>query len=175
MWKAIKSDYEVKYKNRLSLFKFIYTYMYDYNFRVVVRYRVQKKCSSKNKIFRTLALIIRNRSIRKYGVEIGINTSIGNGFLIAHLNGIVIGDGTMIGENFTIFQQVTLGQKNNKYPILKDNVTIYPGAKLIGGISIESHSIIGANAIVVQDVGMNEIYVGPSAKLITSYNERGTK
>ena len=53
----------------------------------------------------------------KYGMEIAKNVKIGNNLKIEHFNGIVFGLGTVIGDNCTIYQQVTLGQKNGEYQL----------------------------------------------------------
>lgn len=164
MWNSIKHDYRVKYKKKCSIFIFIKTYFLDYNFRVVVRYRIQSKCMTKNKIFKFIAILIKNGNIKKYGVEIGLNAKISNGFHIAHLNGIVVGDKAIIGENFTIYQQVTIGQKDGLYPVIKDNVILYPGSKVIGDIVIGSGAKIGANALVLKNVGFEQSSLGYIAK-----------
>jgi len=51
-------------------------------------------------------------------------------------------------------------------PILEDNVTVYTGAKIIGGIHIGSNVIIGANSVVVKDSPPNAIIAGIPAKII---------
>ncbi|PEM53885.1 serine acetyltransferase [Bacillus wiedmannii] len=142
------------------------SYFFDLNFRVVVNYRIQCFCGQKNKFFRILALCIKNKNVKKYGIEIGIKSKIKEGFCIHHLNGIVIGEGAEIGRNFNVYQQVTIGQKGDKYPIIGDQVRIYPGAKVIGGITIGDSVSIGANSVVLKDVPSKDIVAGIPAKSI---------
>lgn len=85
------------------------------------------------------------------------------------LKGIVISHYAKFGKNVRIFQNVTIGndEKNiENAPTIGDDVTIYPGAVIIGKISIGSHSIIGANAIVVEDVPEGSLVVGQKSRII---------
>jgi len=84
-------------------------------------------------------------------------------------NGIVIGDGTNIGNNCIIYQQVTLegrsigdAQKGN-YPRVGNNVVIFAGAKIIGGINIGDNVIVGANSVVNKDMPADSIVAGVPA------------
>ncbi|WP_226795852.1 serine O-acetyltransferase [Bacillus sp. B3-WWTP-C-10-D-3] len=163
---TISKDYFAKYQRSLSFSKFIKSYFFDLNFRVVVNYRIQCFCGQKNKFFRILALYIKNKNVKKYGIEIGIKSKIKEGFCIHHLNGIVIGEGAEIGRNFHVYQQVTIGQKGDKYPIIGDQVRIYPGAKVIGGITIGDSVSIGANSVVLKNVPSKDIVAGIPAKSI---------
>lgn len=107
---------------------------------------------------------------RQTGCEIYYSSNIGLGLNIQHGIGIVIGPRYKIGENFTIHQGVTLGQKNLNSPnetiIIGDNVTIFAGSILLGNISIGDNAIIGANSVVLSSVEANSIYVGSPAKRI---------
>lgn len=76
-----------------------------------------------------------------------------------------------VGRNFTIYQGVTIGASNGGIPIIKDNVTIFAGAKVFGDILINNNVIIGANSVVTHDCEENGIYVGNPAKLL-KYNEK---
>ncbi|PGS45141.1 serine acetyltransferase [Bacillus cereus] len=163
----LKQDYNERYLNRINFFKFIKAYLLDINFRVVVRFRIQSYFFNKNRLGRIISIIIRNGSIKKYGVEIGLNSKIGGGLNIHHINGIVIGDGVVIGEKFNVFQQVTIGKKKIGYPIIGNRVTIYPGAKIIGDISIEDEVIIGANSVVNKNIKHSRIIAGiPATEII---------
>ena len=71
-----------------------------------------------------------------------------------------------IGANCKIFHQVTIGEKNGKAPTIGDNVTIYPGAKIVGGITIGNNAVIGPNSVVVKDVLDNAVVSGIPAVVI---------
>jgi serine acetyltransferase len=83
--------------------------------------------------------------------------------MFPHPVGIVIGDGAVIGRNVRIYQNVTLGLTQNGvggYPTIEDDVSIYAGAVVIGGITVGAGSVIGANAIVSRDVPAGSVVVG---------------
>ena len=100
------------------------------------------------------------------GFEIYYSAEIGEGMKINHGLGTVIGARCKIGKNVLIHQNVTLGDKNNKRPVIKDNVTIYSGAKILGGIVIGENAVIAANAVCISDVPDNTVAVGIPAKII---------
>jgi serine O-acetyltransferase len=78
--------------------------------------------------------------------------------------GTVIGETAEIGENVTLYHNVTLGgvswAKVKRHPTLEDNVVVGAGAQVLGPIRIGSHSRIGANSVVVKDVPPNSVVVG---------------
>lgn len=162
MWEALIEEYELMCNpRRLALFYAILCYyrMPRFRVRVLLRWLVSTKSEvRKNKLSKKLML--------KYGIEIGIKCKIGRNLNIMHYNGIVIGINAVIGDNCSIYQQVTIGQKNGKYPVIGNNVIIYPGAKILGGIKIGNNSIIAANSVVLNDVKNNEIVAGIPAKKI---------
>jgi serine O-acetyltransferase len=101
-----------------------------------------------------------------FGLEVPARLSIGPGLVIPHANGIIIGAG-FVDRNVTIFQQVTLGAKlvdfeyNPKLrPHVEEGVSITAGAKILGGVRIGSHSVIGANAVVLTDIPPRSVAVG---------------
>lgn len=167
--RLMAQDYQSRFKINLTLGRFIKAYLLNLNFRVVVRYRIQSYLLDKRKICKILAIMIRNGNIKKYGVEIGLNTKIKGGLNIHHLNGVVIGTEVTIGKNLNIFQQVNIGNKNNKYPKLGNNVTIYPGAKIIGDIVIGDNVVIGTNAVVNKDVCSGDVVAGVPAVVIKKF------
>ena len=87
-----------------------------------------------------------------------------------HPVGIVIAKGIKIGKNCTIFQNVTIGHKKTTQqsapPEIGNNVTIYANATIIGNIKIGDNAIIGAGAVVLEDVPEDCIALGNPAKII---------
>lgn len=96
---------------------------------------------------------------------------IGKNLILPHGgNGIVINAHAVIGNNVTIYHQVTLGVKEHgsDLPKVGDNVIIGAGAKILGGVVIGDGAKIGANAVVLKDVPANATAVGAPAKIIIS-------
>ncbi|MFU7590457.1 serine O-acetyltransferase [Priestia sp. RMT2NF4] len=166
--RLIEEDYLNRYSSKMTFSKLLISYITDINFRVTVRFRIQSYFNSKSKKLKIFAVFIRNGNIKKYGVEIGINTKIDGGVNLHHVNGIVIGDGVVIGRRANIFQQVTIGKKNNAYPYIGNDVTIYPGSKIIGDINIGNNVTVGANSVVNKSVVDNMVVVGIPASEINN-------
>lgn len=107
-----------------------------------------------------------------FGIEVAVRCPIGKGLFLPHTQGTVIG-AWCIGANATIFQGVTLGAREVDFsyqessrPTVGDCVTIGAGAKVLGGVILGSGSSIGANAVVLSDVGPGLVAVGIPAKTI---------
>ena len=124
---------------------------------------IRKQQMSNNKILKEY---YARKLLRKYNIEISTKAVIGNNLRIEHMPGIVIGDGVVIGNNLHLYQNVTIGQKNGNYPVIGDNVTIYPGAKVFGDIIIGNNAVIGANAVVQMDVPEYGVVAGVPARLL---------
>ena len=82
------------------------------------------------------------------------------------LNGIVVSHNAIIGENATIFHQVTIGEGKGGAPTIGDNCYIGAGAKIIGGIKIGNNVRIGAGCVVFKDVPDNATVVLDNIRVI---------
>lgn len=104
------------------------------------------------------------------GIEIHPGATIGKGLFIDHGMGVVIGETTIIGDNCTIYQGVTLGgtgkEKGKRHPTLGDNVMIGCGAKVLGPFTVGDNSKIAAGAVVLSEVPPNSTCVGVPARIV---------
>ena len=127
--------------------------------------------------FDLIARIISQFSRFLTGIEIHPKAKIGRNLFIDHGMGVVIGETSEIGDNVTIYHNVTLGgiapsinsndQRNTKrHPTLENNVVVGSGAQVLGPIIIKKNSLIGANAVVTKDVPENSVMIGIPAKVI---------
>ena len=125
--------------------------------------------------FDLIARIVSQFSRFLTGIEIHPKAKIGKNLFIDHGMGVVIGETSEIGNNVTIYHNVTLGgiapsinsndQRNTKrHPTLEDNVVVGSGAQILGPIIIKKNSLIGANAVVTKDVPENAVMIGIPAK-----------
>ncbi len=118
-----------------------------------------------------LARYISQKCSRKTGIEIHPGAKIGSGLFIDHGHGIVIGETAEIGNNCTIYHQVTLGgtgrhKHTKRHPTVGDNVLIGAGAKILGPVTIGNNSLVGAGSVVLDDVPENSTVTGMKARVI---------
>jgi serine O-acetyltransferase len=108
------------------------------------------------------------------GIEIHPGATIGEGFFIDHGMGVVIGETSVIGDNVTLYQGVTLGGTSHlrakRHPTLGDNVVVGVGAQLIGDITIGENSKVGAGSVVVSSVPANATVVGVPGRVVAVRN-----
>lgn len=131
-------------------------------FHVLVYYRIAHFLY-KHKIF-FLARLISQLGRFFTGIEIHPGAKIGSRLFIDHGMGIVIGETAEIGDDCTIYHQVTLGGTGKdvlkRHPTIGNNVIVGAGAKLLGPILIGDNVKIGAGAVVLKDVESNATVVG---------------
>jgi serine O-acetyltransferase len=110
------------------------------------------------------------------GIEIHPGAQIGRGLFIDHGSGIVIGETTIVGDDVSLFQGVTLGgtgkETGKRHPTIMDNVTIGAGAKVLGNITIGAGSYVGANAVVLKDVPPDCTVVGVPGRIVRQEGKR---
>ena len=110
------------------------------------------------------------------GIEIHPAAQIGKGLFIDHGCAVVIGETTVIGENCTIYQGVTLGGTGKhigkRHPTIGNNVMIGAGAKVLGPVTVGDNSKIAAGAVVLKDIPENSTAVGIPARVVRSDDAR---
>ena len=102
------------------------------------------------------------------GIEIHPGAQIGEGFFIDHGMGVVIGETTVIGDDVTLYQGVTLGgvsrERVKRHPTVRSGVVIGAGAQVLGPVEIGAGARIGAGSVVVESVTPETTVVGVPAK-----------
>lgn len=112
------------------------------------------------------------------GVEIHPGASIGRRFFIDHGCGVVIGETAVIGDDVTLFHQVTLGSVgwwkdrrrpagSRRHPRLGNGVTVGANATLLGPICVGDNTIVGAQSLLMSDVPANTRIHAPRSAIIT--------
>lgn len=142
------------------------------SFKVMLYYRTAHKMYLKKHYF--LARWISQKAVRKTGIEIHPGAQIGKGFFIDHGNGVIIGETTVIGDNVTLYQGVTLGgtgkEQGKRHPTIGNNVMISTGAKVLGSFKIGDNSKIGAGSVVLKEVPPNSTVVGVPGQVVKRNN-----
>lgn len=101
-------------------------------------------------------------------VTLPAKTVIGPGLALHHPHSIVVSGRTVIGKNCSIYHEVTIGGGGTKpgLPRIGDDVSIYAGARVLGGVTIGDNVEIGANAVVTFDVPPNTVVPSPQSRAI---------
>lgn len=142
------------------------------SFKVMIHYRLAHKLYLRGHYF--WARYISQRAARKTGIEIHPGARIGKGLFIDHGNGVIIGETTIIGDNVTLYQGVTLGgtgkEHGKRHPTVGNNVMISAGAKVLGSFTIGDNSKIGAGSVVLSEVPPNSTVVGVPGRVVRRNN-----
>ena len=146
---------------------FLYPYV-----KALYWHRVAHELYKKGEFYK--ARKISQKWARKTGIEIHPGAQIGEGFFIDHGHGVVIGETTIIGNNVTLYQGVTLGgngkETGKRHPTLEDNVMVSAGAKIIGSFTVGANSKIGAGSVVIEEVPPNCTVVGIPGRVVRQKN-----
>lgn len=138
------------------------------SFRAILSYRLAHRWYLKGHYF--WARWLSQKTVRKTGIEIHPGATIGKGLFIDHGSGVIIGETTIIGDNVTLYQGVTLGgtgkEKGKRHPTLEDNVMVSAGAKILGSFTIGENSKIGAGSVVLKEVPPNCTVVGVPGRIV---------
>ena len=118
------------------------------------------------------ARILRAIAVAWTGADFVPGCRIGPGLKMHHPTGVVLGQGAVVGANCTLMQYTTLGERYvdgrppHDYPVLDDNVTISVGACVLGGVQVGRGAVVGANAVVLEDVPPGAVVVGAPARVV---------
>ena len=171
MFKHIKEEFAVIQDRDPAIKSPMEVILYP-SFKVMISYRRAHKLYLKGHYF--WARWISQRAARKTGIEIPPGATIGKGFFIDHGTGVIIGETTIIGDNVTLYQGVTLGgtgkETGKRHPTLEDNVMVSAGAKIIGSFTVGKNSKIGAGSVVIEEVPPNCTVVGVPGHIVRQNN-----
>ena len=110
------------------------------------------------------------------GIEIHPGAEIGKRLFIDHGMGVVVGETTIIGDEVTIYQGVTLGgtgkEQGKRHPTIGNGVVIGAGARVLGNIEIGHNSRIGAGSVVLRSIPDDSTVVGVPGHIIFRNGKR---
>lgn len=143
-------------------------FLFYNGFQALQAYRVAHWLWNQNR--QSLALFLQNRISMEFAVDIHPAARIGQGLLVDHACGIVIGETAVVGDNVSILQGVTLGGtgkvSGDRHPKVGDFVLLSAGAKVLGNIKIGNSAKVGAGSVVLKDVPENCTVAGVPAKVV---------
>ncbi len=149
-------------RNKLEIF-LLYS-----GFHAVFWYRISHWFYRHKRFF--IARLISQTARFFTGIEIHPGATIGKGLMIDHGSGVVIGETTIIGDDCTLYQGVTLGgtgkDTGKRHPTLGNNVMVGSGAKVLGPFVVGDNSKIASNAVVLSEIPPNSTAVGVPARIV---------
>jgi len=119
-------------------------------------------------------------------IEIHPGARIGVRCVIDHGSGVVIGETSIIGDDVTLYQGVTLGGTSpavdsqaqvdkKRHPTLEDGVIVGSGAQVLGPIVVGQGARVGANAVVTRDIPRGVTAAGIPARVIMPRDKQKAK
>jgi putative colanic acid biosynthesis acetyltransferase WcaB len=111
------------------------------------------------------AAMYRIFSVSVAGIDIPVDTNIGNRLTIHHGIGLVVHASTRIGNDVVLRHCTTLGAKNDAdAPTIADRVDIGPNSVVLGQISLLEDVVVGAGSVVLRSVAAGDVVAGNPAK-----------
>ncbi|KAK9862323.1 hypothetical protein WJX84_006529 [Apatococcus fuscideae] len=125
---------------------------------------------------KTLALMIQSQVSGVFHVDIHPAAQVGQGVLLDHATGVVIGETAVVGDNVSMLHHVTLGGSGTgsgiRHPHIGHGVLIGAGVSVLGNVFVGYDSKIGAGSVVVTDLPPQCVAVGVPARVIKQKCDR---
>ena len=166
--KAIRADLEAIEERDSACHSLAIPFIYFKGFHALQTHRVAHCLWNEGR--ESLALFFQNRVSGKFAVDIHPAAQLGQGIMLDHATGLVIGETAVVGNNVSILQQVTLGgtgkEDGDRHPKVGDGVLISAGAKILGNIRIGEGAKVGAGSVVLEEVPPHTTVAGVPAKVV---------
>ncbi len=125
---------------------------------------------------RSMALLLQSRISRRFTADIHPGARIGEGVMIDHASGVVIGENAIIEDGVSMLHGVTLGGAEagdgHHHPHVQQNVLLSVGATVLGDVDIGERSRVGAGSVVLQSIPADSSAVGLPARVIERVDRR---
>ncbi len=142
--------------------------LYLKGFHALQGYRVANWLWKQGRI--ALATYLQNQISVACQVDIHPAAQIGQGIMLDHATGIVIGETAVVENDVSILQDVTLGgtgkESGDRHPKIREGVMIGAGAKILGNIEVGEGAKIGSCSVVLQAVPAHTTAAGVPAKIV---------
>ena len=119
---------------------------------------------------RDFALYLQSRVSAAFGVDINPAARIGKGVFLDHATSLVVGETTVIEDDVSILQGVTLGgtgkETGDRHPKIRHGVLLGAGAKVLGNIEVGHCSRVAAGSVVLAPVPHNKTVAGVPARIV---------
>jgi len=165
---AVRADIEAVVTRDPACRGYSQPLLYFKGFHSLQAYRVAHYFWQRDR--RALALYMQSHVSETFAVDIHPGARMGKGLFFDHATGVVIGETTVIEDNFSMLHEVTLGgtgkETGDRHPKIRKGVLIGAGAKVLGNIVIGEGAKVAAGSVVLTDVPPHCTVAGVPAKLI---------
>lgn len=143
-------------------------FLYLKGFHALQTYRIAHWLWTHKRV--ALAVYLQNQASTVFHVDIHPAARIGQGILLDHATGIVVGETTIIENDVSLLQGVTLGgtgkESGIRHPKICEGVMVGAGAQVLGNIEIGRGAKIGAGSVVLTDVPPHTTVAGVPARIV---------
>jgi len=165
---TVRADIRAVFDRDSACDSYMLPFLYFKGFHALQAFRVAHYLWTRERT--SLAYFLQSHIALTFGVDIHPAASIGKGIMLDHATGIVIGETTVIEDDVSIMQAVTLGGTGkgagDRHPKIRHGVLISAGAKILGNIEIGTGAKVGAGSVVLKSVPPHTTVVGVPAKSV---------
>lgn len=165
---AVRADIRAIFDRDPACDSFVIPFLYLKGFHALEAHRVAHYLWNNGR--KSMAHFLQSHTALTFGVDIHPAAKIGKGVMFDHATGIVIGETTVIEDDVSILQGVTLGgtgkESGDRHPKIRRGVLISAGAKILGNIEIGEGAKVGAGSVVLKSVPAHTTVVGVPAEIV---------
>lgn len=165
---AVRADIKAVFERDSACTEYSLPFLYLKGFQALQCHRVSHWLWHQGRY--ALAYFFQSHIALTFGVDIHPAAKLGKGIMLDHATGIVIGETTVVDDDVSIMQSVTLGgtgkETGDRHPKVRRGVLISAGAKILGNIEIGEGAKIGAGSVVLKPVKPHTTVVGVPAVVI---------
>lgn len=169
---AVRADIKAVFDRDSACNYYNLPFLYFKGFHALQSYRVAHWLWRQGRF--ALAYFFQSHIALNFGVDIHPAAKIGQGIMLDHATGVVIGETTVVEDEVSIMQSVTLGgtgkDSGDRHPKIKKGVLISAGAKILGNIVIGEGAKVGAGSVVLKSVDPHTTVVGVPAEVVGKPN-----
>lgn len=165
---AIRADLAAVPDRDPACERFIEPLLYFKGFHAIQTHRLAHWLWTQGRI--DFALYLQSRSSEVFQTDIHPAARFGKGIFLDHATGLVVGATTVIGDDVSMLQDVTLGgtgkETGDRHPKIGRGVMIGAGAKILGNIEIGQCVRVAAGSVVLNAVPRNSTVAGVPARVV---------
>lgn len=165
---SIRRDIEAAFQRDAACQYYLMPLIYFKGFQALQLYRISHWLWRNQR--RSFALFLQNNISERFAVDIHPAAKLGEGIMIDHATGLVIGETAIVGNDVSILHSVTLGgsgcQQGDRHPKIGNGVLLAAGAKVLGNITVGEGVKVGAGSLVLDSVPDHVTVAGVPAKIV---------